>query len=72
MVEEEERVLFLDPFVIGGWEASHLLVVNLDGYGLENLVMRAVGNCSLVKQAVNSDSDNSDSDSDSDSDKQLN
>ena len=47
---EEERVLFLDPDVIRGWEASHLLVVHLDGLGLENLVMRAVGCCALVKQ----------------------
>ena len=47
---EEERVLFLDPDVIRGWEASHLLVVSLFGSGLENLVMRAVGYCALVKQ----------------------
>ena len=47
---EEERVLFLDEEVIRGWEASHLLVVSLGGYGLENLVMRAVGYCALVKQ----------------------
>merc|ERR1712130_758717 len=40
---KEERVLILDPDVIRGWEASHLLVVNLKGGGLENLVMRAVG-----------------------------
>ena len=48
--EKEERVLILDPGVIRGWEASHLLVVSLVGFGLENLVMRAVGYCSLVKE----------------------
>ena len=46
---EEERVLILDDQVIRGWEASHLLVVNLYGNGWENLVMRAVGYCALVK-----------------------
>ena len=46
---EEERVLFLDENVIRGWEASHLLVVCLYGAGWENLVMRAVGYCALVK-----------------------
>ena len=55
---EEERVLILDEEVIRGWEASHLLVVTLHGYGMENLVMRAVGYCALVKKAANSDSDN--------------
>ena len=53
--EKEEGVLILDHHVIRGWEASHLLVVNLVGsglgeYGLENLVMRAVGFCVCVKQ----------------------
>ena len=47
---EEERVLILDQDVIRGWEASHLLVVHFGGDGLENLVMRAVGYCALVKQ----------------------
>ena len=47
---EEERVLILDRNVIWGWEASHLLVGNLYGWGLENLVMRAVGFCGLVKK----------------------
>ena len=66
---EEERVLFLDQHVTRGWEASHLLVVALNGSGLENLVMRAVGYCTLVKAAGIDyyDSDiNSDSDIDSD------
>ena len=49
---EEERVLIADPQVSRGWEASHLLVVDLKGgYGLENLVMRTVGYCALVKPA---------------------
>ena len=60
---EEERVLILDPEVIRGWEASHLLVVTLDGGCFENLVMRAVGYCSIVKLA-DIDSDDSDIDSD--------
>ena len=55
---EEERVLILDHEVIRVWEASHLLVVSLFGRGLENLVMRAVGYCCIVKK-VDSDSDGS-------------
>merc|ERR1712130_38465 len=48
---EEKRVLILDEDVIRGWEANILLVVSLYGpYGLENLVMRAVGYCCIVKQ----------------------
>ena len=47
---EEERVLLLDWEVIRGWEASHLLVVNLSALGVENLVMRAVGYCCIVKK----------------------
>ena len=47
---EEERVLILDENVSRGWEASHVLVVDLTGFGLENLVMRAIGYCALVKQ----------------------
>ena len=39
----EERVLIADHYVSRGWEASHLLVLDLFGTGLENLVMRAVG-----------------------------
>ena len=62
---EEERVLFLDQEVIRGWEASHIQVVNLYGTGLENLVMRAVGYCALVKAIYMSDSD-TDIESDSD------
>ena len=47
----EERVLILDPAVIRGWEASHLLVVDLYGGScLENLIMRTVGYCALVKE----------------------
>ena len=47
---EEERVLFLDHEVTRGWEASHLMVVHLGGFGLENLIMRAVGYCAFVEK----------------------
>ena len=47
---EEERVLIADHWVSRGWEAGHVLVVDFDGtYGFENLVMRAVGYCAVVK-----------------------
>ena len=46
---EEERVLITDPNISRGWEASHILVVDLRGYGLQNLVMRTVGYCALIK-----------------------
>ena len=46
---EEERVLIADQDVSRGWECSHVLVVDLEGVGLENLVMRTVGYCALVK-----------------------
>ena len=44
----EERVLITDEEVSRGWECSHVLVV--DSYGRENLVMRTVGYCALVKE----------------------
>ena len=47
---EEERVLIADEDVSRGWECSHVLVVDLRGNGLENLVMRTVGYCALVKR----------------------
>ena len=47
---EEERVLIADDDVSRGWECSHVLVVDLRGGGLENLVMRTVGYCALVKK----------------------
>ena len=49
---KEERVLIADDHVSRGWESSHVLVVDLDGYvdGPENLVMRTVGYCTLVKR----------------------
>ena len=50
---EEERVLIADQNVSRGWEASHVLVVDLVGTGLGNLVMRTVGYCALVKQRKN-------------------
>ena len=46
---EEERVLIADRVVSRGWECSHVLVVDLGGDGWENLVMRTVGYCALVK-----------------------
>ena len=46
---EEKRVLIADQNVSRGWEASHILVVELYESGLENLVMRTVGFCALVK-----------------------
>ena len=46
---EEERVLIADQDVSRGWECSHVLVVDLGGPGLENLVMRTVGYCALVR-----------------------
>ena len=58
---EEERVLIADRVVSRGWECSHVLVVDLGGVGLENLVMRTVGYCALVKEAPS----NADIDSDS-------
>ena len=48
---EEERVLIADHNVSRGWESSHVLVVDWGGFGFENLVMRTVGYCALVKQA---------------------
>ena len=52
---EEERVLIADQDVSRGWECSHVLVVDLDvhGAGSENLVMRTVGYCALVKPRKN-------------------
>ena len=46
---EEKRCLITDEEAIWGWEASHTLVVAMGGYGWENLVMRTVGYCVLVK-----------------------
>ena len=57
---EEERVLFADEEVSRGWECSHVLVVDFSGgsglgggAGMENLVMRTVGYCALVKEGKN-------------------
>ena len=47
--EEERRCLIVDDLASRGWEASHLLVVALFTSGVENLVMRGVGYCALVK-----------------------
>ena len=62
-------MLIADQNVSRGWECSHVLVVDLGRVGVENLVMRTVGYCALVKSRQNSYSDSSDdSDIDSDSD----
>ena len=63
---EEKRCLIIDSAVSRGWEASHALVFALYRTGLENLVMRTVGYCALVKGV------SIDSDIDSDSDLDLN
>ena len=44
-----KECLIMDPDVSRGWEASHVLVVALHGAGMENLVMRSVGYCALVR-----------------------
>ena len=47
---EEQRILIADQHVSRGWEASHVLVVYLRGSGMENVVMRTLGYCALVKR----------------------
>ena len=47
---EEKRVLITDNRVSRGWEASHILIIALTEKGLENLVMRTVGYCAVVKK----------------------
>ena len=47
---EEHRILIADQHVSRGWEASHVLLVYLRGSGMENLVMRTLGYCALVKR----------------------
>ena len=50
--KEEKRCLIADPEVSRGWEASHVMVVDLYGDGtMENLVMRTIGFCALVKKS---------------------
>ena len=49
---EERSCLITDQHTSRGWEASHILVIALDRQGLENLVMRAVGFCALVRDSV--------------------
>ena len=47
--------------MLRGWECSDVLVVHFGAFaGLENLVMRTVGNGALVKRRKNSYSDSSD------------
>ena len=61
---EEERVLIADREVSRGWECSHVLVVDF-GFlsGLENLAMRTVGYCAIVKEALSDEHVFLDSDS---------
>ena len=49
---EEKRCLIADTSVSRGWEASHVMVVNLGGagYAKESLIMRTIGFCALVKK----------------------
>ena len=50
---EEDRVLIVDQHASRGWEASHTLVLDMlgDGNGMDNLIMRTVGFCALVKSS---------------------
>ena len=50
--EEESRCIVTDRGVSRGWEASHLLVVDFKGLGWENLVMRTVGHCTIIKKRI--------------------
>ena len=47
--KEEKRCLIADERVSRGWEASHVMVVDLIGIGMENLIMRTIGFCALVQ-----------------------
>ena len=51
---EEKRCLLADQSVSRGWEASHTLVLGQHGEW-ENLVMRTVGYCALVKKRQSGD-----------------
>merc|ERR1712013_530582 len=47
---EEERVLIAEEQVSRGWECSHVLIVDFrDDARMENLVMRTVGYCAVVR-----------------------
>merc|ERR1712013_52973 len=46
---EEKRVLITDSFLTRGWEVSHALVIAHFDNQFENLVMRTVGYCALIK-----------------------
>ena len=48
--EEKRKCLVTDRGVTRGWEASHVLVVDFKGLGWENLVMRTVGHCTIVRK----------------------
>ena len=46
---KEKRVLIIDSLISRGWEVSHAVVVAQFHFRYENLVMRTVGYCALVK-----------------------
>ena len=48
--EEKRKCLVTDRGVIRGWKASHDLVVDFKGLGWENLVMRTIGHCTIVRK----------------------
>ena len=48
---DEERILIVEVDASRGWEASHCLVVDGGGFSFENLVMRTVGYCTVVREA---------------------
>ena len=52
--KEEKRCLITDEDVSRGWEASHVMVVDLYGEAMENLVMRTIGFCALVTKEMKS------------------
>ena len=51
--EEKRKCLVTDRGVTRGWEASQVLVVDFKGLGWENLVMRTVGHCTVVRKRLN-------------------
>ena len=51
--KEEKRCLIADTEVSRGWEASHVMVVDFHEFAaMENLVMRTIGFCALVKSIL--------------------
>ena len=46
---EARPCLITDHHTSRGWEAIHVVVIALTNYGMENLVMRTIGFCALVR-----------------------